>query len=52
LKPLDALHITCAISLHCNYFITVDKEILKKLAEYPVIKIISPVDFIIEWEAK
>lgn len=34
LKPLDALHVACAISLHCQYFLTVDKEILKKIAEY------------------
>ena len=52
LKPLDALHIACAVSLKCQYFLTVDKGILKKKLEYPVIKITDPINFIIEWEAK
>lgn len=51
LKPLDALHIACAISMECQYFLTVDKGILKKTTERPEIKIINPVNFIIEWEA-
>jgi hypothetical protein len=50
LKPLDALHIACAISLKCNYFLTVDKNILKKMKEYPDIKIINPINFIFKWE--
>jgi predicted nucleic acid-binding protein len=29
LKPLDALHVACAISLQYQYFLTVDKGILK-----------------------
>jgi len=52
LKPLDALHVACAISLQCQYFLTVDKSILKKATEYLEIKITNPVNFIIEWEAK
>jgi hypothetical protein len=51
LKPLDALHIACAISLQCQYFLTVDKVILKKTTEYPGIKTKNPIDFVIEWEA-
>jgi len=51
LKPLDALHLACAISLKCLYFLTVDKAILKKSIEYSEIKIINPVNFIIELEA-
>ena len=30
LKPIDALHVACAIELKCDYFLTVDKGILKK----------------------
>jgi len=52
LKPLDALHVACAISLQCQYFLTVDKGLLKKTKEYSEIKIINPVNFIIEWENK
>ncbi len=51
LKPLDALHIACAVSLQCQYFLTVDKGILKKTAKYSEIKIMNPIDFILEWEA-
>jgi predicted nucleic acid-binding protein len=52
LKPLDALHVACAISLQCQYFLTVDKDILKKTMEYHEIKIINPVNFIIEKESQ
>ncbi|MGE0082780.1 MAG: hypothetical protein AB7S75_00015 [Desulfococcaceae bacterium] len=52
LKPLDALHVACAVSLQCQYFLTVDKGILKKTAECSEIKITNPVNFIIEREAK
>lgn len=52
LKPLDALHVACAISLQCEYFLTVDKGLLKKTTEYPEIKITNPINFIIKWEAE
>jgi len=51
LKPLDSLHIACAISLQCRYFITVDKGILKKSAGIQRLNILSPIDFIIQWES-
>ena len=50
LKPLDALHIACAAALSCQYFLTVDKGILKKAARVTNIALINPVDFIILWE--
>lgn len=50
LKPVDALHIACAISLQCDYFVTVDKGILKKSGKiFPTVAI-SPIDLIIDWE--
>ena len=52
LKPVDALHAACAMALNCDFFLTVDKGILKKATDIPGIKIINPIDFIIEWEAK
>ncbi len=52
LKPLDALHVACAISLECQYFLTVDKGILKKTREYSETKIINPINFIIESEGQ
>ncbi len=50
IKPLDSLHISCALELHCNYFITVDKGILKKSDKIKDIFIISPIDYIINME--
>lgn len=52
LKPLDALHIACAIELKCDYFLTVDKGILKKAAEISKIEIINPVNLVIQWESQ
>jgi hypothetical protein len=49
-KPIDSLHISCAINLNCNYFLTVDKNILKKSNMVKEIKIKSPVDFILMTE--
>ena len=48
IKPKDALHIACAVSLGCDYFITTDKGILNKTVEN--IKIVNPIDFIRETE--
>jgi len=44
LAIVDSLHLVCAISAGCEYFITVDKGILKK----PVSKIITinPISFV------
>jgi hypothetical protein len=51
LKPVDALHISCAILLQCDVFITVDKGIIKKANKISQLKIAGPIDFMIEWEA-
>ena len=42
----DSLHLSCAVSLKADYFITVDKGIQKKGDMISEIKIISPIDFI------
>ena len=47
-KPLDALHIACAQALECDCFLTVDKGILKKAKDITGIRILNPIDFIIE----
>jgi predicted nucleic acid-binding protein len=46
IKSKDALHVACAIELNCDFFITTDKAIIKKLTNFESIKVISPVDFI------
>ena len=47
IKPLDALHIACAQALGCQYFLTVDKGILKKAAGVANIQILNLIDFVI-----
>ncbi len=44
-KTKDALHIACSIELRCEYFITTDVILIKKLANFDLIKVIGPVDF-------
>lgn len=47
-KPLDALHLACAQALECTYFLTVDKGILKKADQIAWIRIVNPIDFVME----
>jgi predicted nucleic acid-binding protein len=47
IKPLDALHIACCLELECDYFITVDKGILRKRDMFgEKVKILSPIEMI------
>lgn len=46
IKALDALHISCAIASGCDYFLTVDKGILKKAGLVKDICIVSPIEYI------
>jgi len=48
LKPVDALHIACAQALECGCFLTVDKGILKKAKSITHIRVMNPIDFVIE----
>ena len=48
-KLYDALHVACAFVGGCDYFLTVDKDLLnKKIDEIPIL---NPIDFIREMEA-
>ncbi len=38
-KPLDALHLACAVEMKSDYFITVDKGILKVSEKYYLLKL-------------
>jgi len=51
LKPVDALHVACAIALGCEYFLTVDKGILKKADAVTQVSIMNPVTLIMQWES-
>lgn len=48
IKTFDALHISCAVAEHCEYYLTTDKKLLNK--PIPEIKIVSPVIFVDEVE--
>lgn len=47
-KPLDALHIACAKALACEFFLTVDKGVLKRAKVVSAIQIMNPVEFVFE----
>ena len=47
-KPLDALHIACARALACEFFLTVDKGVLKKAKAVSAVRIMNPVEFVFE----
>ena len=48
----DALHLASAIDAKCNYFITVDKGILRKAKQLKNIVVCNPIEFINFWEDK
>ncbi len=48
LRSKDALHISCAISVKCNYFLTTDDKILNKNNSIKEISIVDPIGFIKE----
>jgi predicted nucleic acid-binding protein len=45
-KPMDALHVACAIEAEAEYFLTTDKALLRKMAKYDRLHVVDPVDFI------
>lgn len=47
-KKYDALHLACAHIGKCDYFLTVDKNLLK--ISIPEIKLCNPIDFVRELE--
>lgn len=48
IKTYDALHISCAVAAHCEYYITTDKKLLN--TQIPKIKIVDPIVFVNEME--
>jgi len=46
IKAKDALHVACAVELHCNYFITTDRKLIKNLSNFEQTEVMNPVDFI------
>ena len=46
IKPMDALHVACAIEAKAEYFLTTDKALLRKMANHDNLHVVDPVDFI------
>ena len=46
IKSKDALHIACAEESSCDYFLTTDDKILKKLKNYDRVADVNPYTFI------
>jgi predicted nucleic acid-binding protein len=45
-KPMDALHVACAIEAKAEYFLTTDKALLRKMTQDNRTQVVDPVDFI------
>ena len=48
IKSKDSIHLTCAISMRCEYFLTTDDELIKKALGIKEIKVTDPISFIKE----
>lgn len=48
IKTYDALHIACAVSAECDFYLTTDKKLLN--TPIPEIKILNPIAFVNEME--
>lgn len=45
-KSKDALHIACAIEAKCDYFLSTDDSLLKKLSDFDKIEVLNPLSFL------
>lgn len=52
MKPLDALHLACAQAMACEVFLTVDKGVLRKADLFGGIRMMNPIDFVMENEGE
>ena len=46
IKAKDALHIASSVVMKCDYFITTDLYLIKKMTNFEAVKVVSAVDFI------
>ena len=46
LHKIDSLHIACAVTSNCEYFLTTDDHVLKRTSLFNDIKINDPIGFI------
>jgi predicted nucleic acid-binding protein len=50
LRAKDALHIACAMAADCDFLLTTDDVIVKRMRGYPEITVMDPTQFIVEVE--
>ena len=50
LHATDALHIACAVAAGCDFFLTTDDLIMKKMQGFARVRVMNPVQFIVEVE--
>jgi predicted nucleic acid-binding protein len=48
IKSKDSIHLACAISMRCEYFLTTDDELIKNASSIKEIKVTDPISFIKE----
>ena len=48
IKAMDALHLACAEAASCDWFLTTDRGITKKLHVLGGMRIANPVEFVLE----
>jgi predicted nucleic acid-binding protein len=48
LRAGDALHVACAIASRCDYFLTTDELVLKRLRSFSEIAVMDPAQFVVE----
>lgn len=48
LRAKDALHVSCAIALGCDYFLTTDDQLIKKAAGIAEVRVTDPITFVKE----
>src|SRR3990167_7545997 len=48
IKSKDSLHLACAISMRCEYFLTTDDDLIKRATGIKEIKVTDPISFIKE----
>ena len=46
IKPMDALHVACAMDAKADYFLTTDKALLRKMLNNDSLCVVDTVDFI------
>jgi predicted nucleic acid-binding protein len=46
LRSKDAIHVACAVEAECEYFVTTDDSLLKKLSRYTRILAVDPTAFV------